>query len=75
MAYRRLIARLPSDSTARLGAAEALFRLRRYDEARQYTTVVAEASDNALHQASAHALLAEVALARGEPERARKEAP
>jgi tetratricopeptide (TPR) repeat protein len=72
-AYRRLIARRPSDAVARLGAAEALFRLRQYDEARQHATVVAEATDDAQTQAAAHALLAEVALARGEPERARRE--
>jgi tetratricopeptide (TPR) repeat protein len=71
-AYRRLIARRPSDAVARLGAAEALFRLRRYDEARQHATVVAEAHEDVRTQAAAHALIAEIALARGEPERARR---
>jgi choline-sulfatase len=70
-AYRRIIALVPADETARLEAAAALLRLRRLDEARQNATVVAEAGENADMQAAAQVLLADIALARGDAERAR----
>jgi choline-sulfatase len=75
-AYRRLAALQPDDALARLGAAAALMRLRRQDEARRQAELalsVAPEDDGAIRR-SAHELLARLAIARRDAETAREEA-
>lgn len=76
LAYKRILAIDPHNTTARLGAATSLLRLRRLEEARQQAALVVEAAfePGAHAQASTHALLVEVALARRDAGAAREEA-
>ena len=74
-AYKRILALEPTSAHAHLGAAASLLKLRRLEEARQQAGPVAKAeSASAQERAAAHALLAEIALARDEADTARDEA-
>src|SRR3954452_2969472 len=75
-AYKHYIELKPQDATAYIGAASALLRMRRFDEAREHAQLaadVAAAADRHV-RASAHEMRARIALARHEPETARAEA-
>ena len=75
-AHRNVIALEPTDPSGYLGASTMLLRLRRLDEAREVAgsaaRVAAEPDPHA--SASAHELLARIALAQGDKEAARGEA-
>ena len=75
-AYARILALQPNNAEGHLGAAAVLLRLRRLDEARQHAAQVVkpESESSAQEEASAHTLLAEIALARHDAETAREEA-
>jgi tetratricopeptide (TPR) repeat protein len=75
-AYKHYIALKPQDPVAFVGAAAALLKLRKLDEARDYAQLaadVAPATDRRA-RASAHEMLAKIALARHDPDAAREEA-
>jgi len=75
-AYKRYIALKPDDPAGYLGAAAALLKLHRLDEARAHALLaadVARATDRRSH-ASAHEMLAKIALARHDTDSAREEA-
>jgi tetratricopeptide (TPR) repeat protein len=75
-AYKKAIALEPKDPSAYLGAATVLLRLRRLDDARQLAgsaaRIASESDPRA--SASAHELLARIALALGDKDAARGEA-
>jgi arylsulfatase A-like enzyme/tetratricopeptide (TPR) repeat protein len=71
-AYRRAAALRPDEASDRLAAAEALIRLRRFDEARQQAEVVL--TDSVTDAAAAHALLARIAVLKHDPATAREHA-
>ena len=75
-AHRKVIALEPTDPSGYLGAATMLLRLRRLDDARELAgsaaRVASESDPRA--SASAHELLARIALAQGDKEAARSEA-
>jgi choline-sulfatase len=75
-AHRKVIALEPTDPSGYLGAATALLRLRRLDDARELAGSAARvASDSDPRvSASAHELLARIALAQGDKDAARSEA-
>jgi arylsulfatase A-like enzyme/predicted Zn-dependent protease len=75
-AYRHAAALQPDNPSALLGAATALFRLRRLDDAREEAErAVAAAEDkDPFFRSSAHEWLVRIALARREPDTAREEA-
>jgi len=75
-AYKHAAQLDPTLAIARLGAASALFQLRRFDEARRYAQqVVAAATDeDKVWLSRAHELLARIALVRQEVVVARTEA-
>jgi tetratricopeptide (TPR) repeat protein len=74
-AYRRAAALRPGEPADRLDAAWALLRLRRLDEAAQQAELAAEAAaDDRESQASAHELLARIALAGRDAAAARRHA-
>jgi arylsulfatase A-like enzyme/Tfp pilus assembly protein PilF len=75
-AYKHFIELRPSEPTAYIGAAAALLKLRKLDEAREHATLAAEVAAPAdrRSRASAHEMLAKIALARHDPEAARAEA-
>lgn len=75
-AYQQLIELNPSDAAAQIGAGSALLKLRRLDEARAHAELAANlgGADDTRARASAHTLLARIALARRDPEAAREHA-
>jgi arylsulfatase A-like enzyme/Tfp pilus assembly protein PilF len=75
-AYKHFIALKPSEPTAYIGAAAALLKLRKLDEAREHAKLAAEVAAPAdkRSRASAREMLAKIALARHDPEAAREEA-
>ncbi len=75
-AYKRILALEPDAAGARLGAATALLRRQRLEEARHQAALVArpDSGSSRREQAAAHAVLAEIALARRDPASARDEA-
>ena len=72
-AYKKVIALEPTDPSGYLGAATMLLRLRRLDDARELAELAARvASDSEPRgRASAHELLANIALAQGDKDTAR----
>src|SRR6185503_19625131 len=75
-AYKHFITLKPAEPTAYIGAAAALLKLRRLDEAREHAKLAAEVAAPAdkRSRASAHEMLAKIALARRDTEAARAEA-
>jgi choline-sulfatase len=75
-AYRRAAALSPEDADAHLGAAGALLRLRRWDEARAEADLAAlnAGARDTRALVSAHGILARIAVARQDSERARSAA-
>ena len=75
-AYNHLVALAPSDADAHLGAAQALLKMRKLDEARGHAESAAEVAEprDAASRAAAHALLARIALTRHDADQARREA-
>jgi len=75
-AYKHFIELKPSEPTAYIGAAAAMLKLRRLDDAREHAKLAAEvaAADDKRSRASAHEMLAKIALARRDTESARAEA-
>ncbi len=68
-AYKEVISRAPKNPAALIGMASALFRLGRVDDARAHAELAVEVAP-----ASAHELLARIALGRGDADAARREA-
>lgn len=74
-AYRQALALEPTDGASQLGAAWALIRLRRLDEADELASgLLAAESAAPLQKAEGHELRARIALSRKDPELARAEA-
>jgi arylsulfatase A-like enzyme/thioredoxin-like negative regulator of GroEL len=73
-AYNHLADLIPSDPSPLLGAASALLKLNKLDEARLEGQAAAERVPDGTTQATAHELLARIALARHDAEEARHEA-
>jgi arylsulfatase A-like enzyme/cytochrome c-type biogenesis protein CcmH/NrfG len=75
-AYKHYIALKPQEPTAYLSAAAGLLRLRKLDEAREHASLAAEVAPDKDHRskASAHEMLAKIALARHDADAAREEA-
>ncbi|MGH9140114.1 MAG: sulfatase-like hydrolase/transferase, partial [Vicinamibacterales bacterium] len=75
-AYKHYIELRPQEPTAYIGAAAALLKLRKLDEARDHAGLAAEVASESDHQskASAHEMLAKIALARHDTDGAREEA-
>ena len=75
-AYKHLIELKPAEPTAYIGAAAALLKLRKLDDARSHAELAAEVAPepDRRSRASAHEMLAKIALARKDTEAARKEA-
>jgi choline-sulfatase len=75
-AYTHYIELKPQDAAAYVGAAAALLKLRKLDDAREYAQLaasIAPASDRR-GRASAHEMLAKISLARHDADGAREEA-
>lgn len=75
-AYKHYIALKPQEPTAYIGAAAALLKLRKLDEAREHASLAADVAAEADHRskASAHEMLAKIALATHDTDGAREEA-
>jgi arylsulfatase A-like enzyme/Flp pilus assembly protein TadD len=75
-AYKHMIELEPAEPTGYLGAAAAMLRLRKLDEARTHAELAANVAPerDARSRAAAHELLARIALARRDAEGARREA-
>jgi arylsulfatase A-like enzyme/tetratricopeptide (TPR) repeat protein len=76
-AYKKFIELKPDSPTGYLGAAASLVRLRRLDEAQDRASSAVEVSGDptaARSRASAHELLARIALIRKDPDGAREQA-
>jgi arylsulfatase A-like enzyme/Tfp pilus assembly protein PilF len=75
-AYKHFIALKPDAAIAHLGAAASLLKLRRLDEARDHAQLAADvaAASDRRGRASAHEMLARIALARHDADEARAEA-
>ena len=75
-AYKHYIALKPQEPTAYIGAAAGLLKLRKLDEAREHANLAADVAAENDHRsrASAHEMLAKIALARHDIEAAREEA-
>ena len=75
-AYKHFIALKPDAAIAHLGAAASLLKLRRLDEARDHAQLAADvaAASDRRGSASAHEMLARIALARHDADEARAEA-
>jgi tetratricopeptide (TPR) repeat protein len=75
-AYKHYIALKPQEPTAYIGAAAGLLKLRKLDEAREHASLAAEvaAESDRRSKASAHEMLAKIALARHDTDAAREEA-
>jgi arylsulfatase A-like enzyme/predicted Zn-dependent protease len=75
-AYKHCIALRPQEPAAYIGAAAAFLKLRKLDDAREHAQLaadMAEPSDKRM-RASAHEMLAKIALARHDTDAAREEA-
>lgn len=74
--YKQSIGLNPSDAAAHIGAGSAALRLRKLDEAAEHAELAAAlaGADHARLRASAHTLLARIALARRDPDAAREHA-
>jgi arylsulfatase A-like enzyme/Tfp pilus assembly protein PilF len=75
-AYKHYIALKPQEPTAYIGAAAGLLKLRKLDEARETASLAVDVADEKDHRskASAHEMLAKIALAKRDPDGAREEA-
>ena len=75
-AYQHYIALKPQEPTAYIGAAAALLKLRKLDEAREQASMAVDvaAKDDRASRAAAHEMLAKIALARRDVETATAEA-
>jgi arylsulfatase A-like enzyme/Tfp pilus assembly protein PilF len=75
-AYKHYIALKPKEPAAYIGAAAGLLKLRKFAEAREHANLAADvaAEDDRRSKASAHEMLAKIALARHDIEAAREEA-
>lgn len=75
-AYKHYIALKPQEPTAYLGAAAGLLRLKKLDEAREHASLAAGVAADGDHRAkaSAHEMLARIALAKHDADAAREEA-
>jgi tetratricopeptide (TPR) repeat protein len=75
-AYKHYIELKPREPTAYIGAAAGLIKLRKLDEARDHAQLAADVAPESDHRsrASAHEMLAKVALARHDVDAAREEA-
>ena len=75
-AYKRYIELKPEEPTAYIGAAAGLLKLRKLDEARDHARLAADVAPPAdrRSRASAHEMLARIALAKRDAEDAREEA-
>jgi len=75
-AYRRYIGLEPQQSAGYIGAAAALLKLRRLDDAREQAQLAADvaAESDRRSRAAAHDLLARIALAKHDADAAREEA-
>ena len=75
-AYKHYIALKPQEPTAYIGAAAGLLKLRKLDEAREHASLAADvaAESDRRSKASAHEMLAKIALARHDTDAAREEA-
>jgi arylsulfatase A-like enzyme/Flp pilus assembly protein TadD len=75
-AYKHYIALKPSEAQPYLGAAAALLRLKKYGDAREHALLAAQVAGDKASKvvASAHELLARIALAQKDPDAAREEA-
>jgi arylsulfatase A-like enzyme/Tfp pilus assembly protein PilF len=75
-AYAHVIELTPDDPSGFLGAATALFKLRKLDDARDRAQIAADISteDDTKSRAAAHELLATIALIRHDIDTARQEA-
>jgi tetratricopeptide (TPR) repeat protein len=75
-AYKHYIALKPQEPTAYIGAAAGLLKLRKFDEARDHASLAVDVAADTDHRskATAHEMLARIALTRHEPDTAREEA-
>ena len=75
-AYKHYIALKPQEPAGYIGAAAGLLKLKKLDEGREQASLAAEVAGEADHRskASAHEMLAKIALARHDPDTAREEA-
>jgi arylsulfatase A-like enzyme/Tfp pilus assembly protein PilF len=75
-AYKHYIALKPQEPAAYVGAAAGLLKLRKLDEAREHATLAVDVAADGDHRskASAHEMLARIALAKKDPDAAREEA-
>jgi choline-sulfatase len=75
-AYKHYIALKPQDPTAYIGAAAGLLKLRKLEEAREHASLAVDVAAEKDHRskASAHEMLAKIALARHDTDAAREEA-
>jgi arylsulfatase A-like enzyme/Tfp pilus assembly protein PilF len=75
-AYKHYIALKPQEPTAYIGAAAGLLKLRKLDEARDHAALAVDMAPKGdrRSRASAHEMLAKIALARHDIEAAREEA-
>src|SRR5207253_9841044 len=75
-AYKHYIELKPNEPTAYIGAAAALLKLRKLDEARDHAQLAADVAlaPDRRARASAHEMLATIALARHDTDATREEA-
>jgi arylsulfatase A-like enzyme/tetratricopeptide (TPR) repeat protein len=75
-AYAHYIALEPQEPTAYIGAAAGLLKLRRLDEAREHASLAVDVAADGDHRskASAHEMLARIALVKHDADEAREEA-
>jgi len=75
-AYKHHIELVPEEPTAYIGAAAALLKLRKLDEARDHAQLAVDvaAPSDKRSRAAAHEMLARIALAKHDPDSARDEA-
>jgi arylsulfatase A-like enzyme/Flp pilus assembly protein TadD len=75
-AYKHYITLKPEEPTAYIGAAAALLKLRKLDDAREYASLAAEVAAETDHRsrASAHEMLTKIALAKHDTEEAKAQA-
>jgi arylsulfatase A-like enzyme/Flp pilus assembly protein TadD len=75
-AYRHYLELKPAEPSAYLGVAGGLLKLRKLDEARDHAQLAADVAAENDHRAraSAHEMLAKIALAKHDPDAAREEA-
>ena len=75
-AYKHYIALEPQEPTAYIGAAAGLLKLRKLDEARDHASLATDVAAESDHRskASAHEMLATIAIAKHDTDAAREEA-